>query len=177
MKGSELQRTRQIGEYLVAAKLMEKGWYATTFTGNVPLFDIVAANDKGETVKVQVKTAKTGSWFLDIKKFVEIRFDSTNRSQEMGEMVKLPFDLYYVFVKIDFEDIMKSKFYVIPAERFQSFLVERYRGWLQSIGGKRSVNPESTHSALWESDIQDFKDNWGILSSVVNYHREVNTEK
>jgi len=167
MKGSEMQRTRQIGEYLVAAKLMEKGWYATTFTGNVPLFDIVATNDLGKTIKVQVKTVKTGDWQFDMKHFVEIKIDSTNRSQEMGEMVKLPSDLYYVFVKIDSENIMSSNFYVISAGDFQSFLVDRYQEYLQSIEGKRPSNPESTHSALEENEIKDFKDNWGILSRAI----------
>jgi len=169
MKGSEIQRTRQIGEYLVAAKLMENGWYATTFTGNLPLFDIIAINDKGETIKVQVKTIKTGFWQFDIKKFVEVRFDSASLTQELGENVKLPSDLYYVFVKIDSEDIMRSNFYVIPARDFQHYLVEGYRKWLHGIGGKRPCNPKSTHCAVleWEmvENFKDSKDNWVILSS------------
>ena len=34
--------TKQIGEYLVAAELGRQGLIATTFTGNVPDFDILA---------------------------------------------------------------------------------------------------------------------------------------
>jgi len=162
MKGSDTQRTRQIGEYLVAARLMKKGWNATTFTGNLPLIDIVAINDRGETIKVQVKTIKTGDWQFDIQKFVEMKFDDANGSQEMGEMIRQPFDFYYVFVKLDSEDIMKSRFYVIPSKLFQTFLVKRYREWLREIDGKRPRNPQSTHSALSESELEEFKDNWEL---------------
>jgi hypothetical protein len=34
--------TKQTGEYLVAAELSRRGFIATTFTGNVPHYDIVA---------------------------------------------------------------------------------------------------------------------------------------
>jgi hypothetical protein len=168
-KGAERQRTKQIGEYLVAAKLMEKGWQAVTFSGNMPSFDILATKDEGKAIKVQVKTNRKGDWQLDISKFVEMTFDKANGTQEMGESVKLPSDLYFVLVKMDSHDIMRSNFYVIPARTFQGFLVERYREGLESIEGKRPINPESTHLALSERELienlGDSKDNWGILDS------------
>jgi hypothetical protein len=41
--------TKQTGEYLVAAELSRRGYIATTFTGNVPDYDIVAVDDQGAT--------------------------------------------------------------------------------------------------------------------------------
>ena len=39
--------TKQAGEYLVAAELSRRGYIATTFTGNVPDYDIIAVDDSG----------------------------------------------------------------------------------------------------------------------------------
>ena len=47
--------TKQTGEYLVAAELSRRGFIATTFTGNVPSYDIVAVGRGGNTALVQVK--------------------------------------------------------------------------------------------------------------------------
>lgn len=37
----------QTGEYLVAAELSRRGFIATTFTGNVPHYDIIASDETG----------------------------------------------------------------------------------------------------------------------------------
>jgi hypothetical protein len=44
-RGSKL--VGQAGEYLVAAELSRRGLISTTFTGNVPHYDIVASNEAG----------------------------------------------------------------------------------------------------------------------------------
>jgi len=60
----------QTGEYLVAAELSRRGLIATTFTGNVPDYDIVASDQKGIHVSVQVKASRSSCWqFGDITRF------------------------------------------------------------------------------------------------------------
>jgi Holliday junction resolvase-like predicted endonuclease len=60
----------QTGEYLVAAELSRLGYIATTFTGNVPDYDIIASNKMGKHVSVQVKTSSGSSWqFGDISRY------------------------------------------------------------------------------------------------------------
>jgi len=44
-----MQLTKQVGEYLVAAEVCRRGLIATTFTGNVPHYDIIASNTTGGT--------------------------------------------------------------------------------------------------------------------------------
>ncbi len=44
--GRNTQLTRQIGEYLAAAELGRRNWVATTFTGSLPGFDILAIDDQ-----------------------------------------------------------------------------------------------------------------------------------
>jgi hypothetical protein len=44
--GCSTQITKQVGEYLVAAEICRRGFIATTFTGNVPHYDI-ASDERG----------------------------------------------------------------------------------------------------------------------------------
>ena len=44
--GRDMQLTKMIGEYLVCAELCRRGLLATTFTGNVPEFDILATDKR-----------------------------------------------------------------------------------------------------------------------------------
>ena len=53
--GREVQLTKQVGEYLVAAELSRRGLLTATFAGNVPAYDIVATGGRGQTALVQVK--------------------------------------------------------------------------------------------------------------------------
>lgn len=60
------------GEYLVAAALSRRGLIATTFTGNVPHYDIIASDESGRHVSVQVEASRSSSWqFGDISRFCE----------------------------------------------------------------------------------------------------------
>jgi len=54
----------QAGEYLVAAELARRGLIATTFTGNVPDYDIIASSENGKCLLIQVKTIRGGSFQL-----------------------------------------------------------------------------------------------------------------
>jgi len=65
----------QTGEYLVAAELSRHGYIATTFTGNVPDYDIIASNEIGKHVSVQVKASRSSSWqFGDISRYCRVSF-------------------------------------------------------------------------------------------------------
>ncbi len=48
--GRATKLTGQVGEYLVAAELARRGLIATTFTGNVPHYDIIASDERGRHV-------------------------------------------------------------------------------------------------------------------------------
>ena len=45
--GRQVQLTKQVGEYLVAAELSRRGLLTATFAGNVPDYDIVATGGRG----------------------------------------------------------------------------------------------------------------------------------
>ena len=71
--GRQVQLTKQVGEYLVAAELSRRGLLTATFAGNVPDYDIVATGGRGQTALVQVKAIAGPSWQFDIRTFVDVR--------------------------------------------------------------------------------------------------------
>ena len=60
--GRQVQLTKHVGEYLVAAELSRRGLLTATFAGNVPDYDIVATGSRGQTALVQVKAIAGPSW-------------------------------------------------------------------------------------------------------------------
>ena len=66
----------QKGEYLVAAELSRRGLIATTFTGNVPNYDIIASGDAGRQVSVEVKTSRGATWqFGNMTRYCDVTLD------------------------------------------------------------------------------------------------------
>src|SRR5713101_4231514 len=78
--GRSIQLAKQVGEYLVASELCRRALIATTFTGNVPHYDIVALDARGNHLAIQVKTIRRGDWQLDADNFLDITFDGTRQS-------------------------------------------------------------------------------------------------
>jgi hypothetical protein len=71
--GRANQLTKQVGEYLVAAELCRINLIATTFTGSVPHYDIVASNPKGRSAFIQVKAIRSSSWQFDIRQYADFK--------------------------------------------------------------------------------------------------------
>ncbi|MCC7354232.1 MAG: hypothetical protein IT330_10780 [Anaerolineae bacterium] len=153
--GRSTQLTKQIGEYLVAAELGRRGFIATTFTGNVPDFDILAIDETGRAFAVQVKTIQGGAWQFDIRTFLHVEI--TDDTQIVKEKVASPYgDMICVFVKIG--DQHKDEFYIFRWRELQDHFSANYKG------GKRPRNPRSFHCAVWPKDLIRFKDNWSLIS-------------
>ena len=64
--GRSLQLTKQVGEYLVAAELCRRKLIATTFTGNVPDYDIVAISGGGESILFQINVPFPHAHLIEI---------------------------------------------------------------------------------------------------------------
>lgn len=151
----------QTGEYLVAAELSRRGLIATTFTGNVPHYDIIASDETGRHVSVQVKAGRKGSWqFSDITRFCEITFDG--RRQIVGEPKPCPVRrLVLVFVRI--EEDGNDRFYILTWQRLRDLLIKRHKAYLQRHDGVRPQRWDSLHSAIPEGDLRPYLDKWGTV--------------
>ena len=126
--GRDNQLTKQTGEYLVAAELCRRGFIATTFTGNVPHYDIIASNASGRHQAIQVKAIKRGSWQFDSRAFADIQLDA--KKQVIGRLVEAPYpDLVCVFVRLRSQ--AADEFYILTWADLQKIAIGGHRRYLE----------------------------------------------
>ena len=160
--GRQVQLTKQVGEYLVAAELSRRGLLTATFAGNVPAYDIVATGSRGQTALVQVKAIAGPSWQFDIRTFTDVRCQAG--AQTMGQPTTPPAgDLICVFVRL--QKYGADRFYVLRWPELQRVLVNGYRAYLARHGGRRPKRADSFHTALRETHIEPFLDNWALFDA------------
>jgi hypothetical protein len=151
----------QTGEYLVAAELSRRGYVATTFTGNVPDYDIIASNEKGKHVSVQVKAGSGSSWqFGDISRYFEISYKG--RHQIVGRPKKCPVQrLVVVFVAIGAKE--DDRFYILTWRALRNLLMMGHKAYLASHGGMRPKKWDSLHGAILENVLTPHLDRWDVV--------------
>jgi hypothetical protein len=161
--GRSNQLIKQIGEYLVACELARRGLLVATFSGNVPDFDLIATDLRGSSCPIQVKTIRGGAWQFSIDKFAEIRFDGYK--QLIGDKKPLPIPQLVCVCVLAGEKYGEDQFFVLEWSRMQEILIANYTRWLDSHGGVRPRKPDSLHCSIVESDLQEYKNNWSLISS------------
>lgn len=146
------------GEYLVAAELCRRGLIATTFTGNVPFYDIIASDEIGRNVAVQVKASSKGSWQVsDVTNYFEVAINETR--QIVGKPKSCPIKrLIMVFVVVDSEG--EDRFYILTWEEFRNILLKSHKEYLATHNGIRPKKWNSLHAAIKEDLLKDYQDNW-----------------
>lgn len=151
----------QTGEYLVAAELSRRGLIATTFTGNVPHYDIIASNERGKLVSVQVKASRGSSWqFGDITRFCEISFKG--KRQIVGGPKPCPVQrLVVVFVVIGANG--EDRYYILTWRTLRDLIVKGHKAYLARRNGMRAEKWDSLHSAITEKTLKPHKDKWEII--------------
>lgn len=149
------------GEYLVAAELSRRGLIATTFTGNVPHYDIIASDAVGHHVSVQVKASKGGSWqFSNITNFCEITF--AGKRQIVGKGKPTPIKrLVFVFVCI--EDDGDDRFFVLTWRQLRDILIRQHIAYLKKHNGERPKRWDSLHAGLVETNLYPYRDRWDTV--------------
>ena len=151
----------QTGEYLVAAELSRRGYIATTFTGNVPDYDIIASNERGKHVSVQVKASSGSSWqFGDISRYCQIDFKG--RHQIVGRPKHCPVQhLVVVFVVLGAK--RADKFYVLTWKALRNLLIKHHKAFLAAHGGARPKKWDSLHCAIQENVLTPHLDKWDVV--------------
>ena len=161
--GRDMQLTKMVGEYLVSAELCRRGLLATTFTGNVPDFDIIATNKNLVSIPVQVKTSAKGDWMLRADFFLDINYDEKTKTQRITGMKNLGENLLYVFVKLKDNDVDKDQFYILRAKDLQRIIFNNYDEYLTKHRGRRPKNSKSMHTAIRLEDISGYQNNWNLF--------------
>ena len=137
--GKQIQSTGQAGEYLVAAEICRRGFIASTFTGNVPDYDIVAVNENGKILPIQVKAIRGKSWQFNAGKFLDIELKGTQQTvrKSLNEPIK---DLICVFVIL--RQYGDDEFFIFTWKDLRSIIKKNYPS-----PRVRPKNPKSLHCA------------------------------
>ncbi len=165
-KGRNNKLAGQIGEYLVCAELGRRDLIATPFSGNVPAFDILAADDLCRTVPIQVKASRSDNWPSDARNWMNISLDPKTKVQKNLGPIKIQNpDLIFVFVAIAPPDAgCKDRFFILTKQQLQGICIKMYSTWMDGIGWKRPRTPDSYDCRHRISDMQTYENNWRLIS-------------
>lgn len=162
--GREMQLTKQTGEFLVCSELCRRGFISTSFNGNVPEFDILSIDNNYLTRPIQVKTIRRGNWQFDADRFLNISKTGKkpNIKQDVIGLKKLP-DENLIFVFVNLISYGKDEFFIIKSVDLQEKMCKKYKERLAKFNGIRPKDSESTHMAINQEDLAEYKDNWKII--------------
>ena len=162
--GRNTKITGATGEYLVAAELSRRGLIATTFTGNVPDYDIVATDSEFRSVLVQVKAISGTSWQFDFRRFAEVTLEG--KRQVYHRPMKMKRDVVCVMVVL--ADYGSDRFYVLRWTDLRKIIIKGHRAFLDRHEGIRPKKFDSFHCAIREEALVDYKDNWGLVYEMLS---------
>lgn len=155
------QISKQIGEALVIAELGKRKCIATSFSGNVPYFDIVAINPKNKIRLIQVKAKNGGDWQLTIDKFWKI--ECKDEWQIRGDPTNIP-NLSYIFVNLG----LQNGFFICSANKVAELFAQNYFDDFYNglPARKRKLNAKGKpvfHCKIKHSGLTTYENNWDII--------------
>lgn len=163
-RGRENKLAGQIGEYLVCAELGRRGLIATPFSGNVPTFDVLAADAQLRTVPIQVKASRSDNWPSRANYWMDIQVDETGMQVFRGPRAIENPDLIYVCVAIA-PPGGRDRFFVLTRADVQRVCIAGYCRFMERHGWRRPRSPRSFDNRYSISSIAEFEDNWELILS------------
>jgi hypothetical protein len=152
----------QIGEFLACAELGKRGLIATPFSGNVPHFDILIADENMQTLPIQVKASMSPSWPTQSTEWMDLSFDHTDQVQiyHGPKAISHP-DLIYVNVFI--QQDAKDRFFIFTKQQLQRAVIRDFSAWMIKNNWKRPKNWLSTDARYSLESIQEYENNWSLI--------------
>lgn len=169
-KGRSNKLAGQIGEFLVCAELGKRGYIATSFTGNVPEFDLIVADDNLKTVPIQVKSSRGDNWPTKANLWIDIEIDDENKKQiDHGNTVISNPDLIYVCVAIgDPDKNERDRFFILKKKDIQTICSTGYRKWMDTKNWKRPRNYKSLDNRYDINALVPYENNWSLIEEQIN---------
>ena len=164
MSGRNNSLAKQVGEHLVCAELGRRGFIATPFAGNVPAFDVLAADEQCRTVPIQVKATRGYKWPSNTTGWMNLEHDSATGVQRYHGPVTLANpELIYVCVVIAAAGA-RDRYFVMTQADVQRAVITAYSRWMDGHGWKRPRKSDSIHCVYTIADIEQYEDNWELIA-------------
>lgn len=164
MAGRSNSLAKQIGEHLVCAELGRRGFIATPFAGNVPAFDILAADEQCRTVPIQVKATRGNNWLSNAQAWMNLELDPDTGVQHYhGPAALANPELIYVCVVIAAPG-GRDRFFVLTQADLQRVVIAEYSQFMKGHGWKRPRKSGSFHCTYTVAGIEQLEDNWGLIA-------------
>jgi len=155
--------TGQIGEYLACAELGRKGLIATSFTGNVPEYDLLVCDSQLNTLPVQIKTSRGTSWPSRANKWLDIEIDDVNRKQINHGEIDISFpELIYISIALGAEQ-SSDRFFICTKRQIQQAFIKSYCDWMDPNDWKRPRNYKSFDNRCQIKHIENYENNWQLI--------------
>lgn len=164
MTGRSNSLAKQVGEHLVCAELGRRGFLATPFAGNMPTFDLLAADERCRTVPIQVKATRGHKWPTDIRLWMRLEYDpQTGVQRYLGPTTLTNPELIYVCVVIAAPG-GRDRFFVLTQADVQRVIIAAYSCWMEGHGWKRPRKSDSFHCVYTVAGVETFEDNWNLIA-------------
>ena len=161
--GHAIKLTAQIGEYLACAELGRRGLIATTFTGNVPEYDLLVCNESLQTIPVQVKTSRGASWPSRADFWLDIEVDEATKKQvNRGPRAIQHPDLIYICIALGTAN-GTDRFFICEKADIQRACIASYTRWMEPKGWIRPENFRSLDNRYGVEDLLQFENNWSLI--------------
>ena len=153
----------RLAEHLVCAELSRLGLIATTFTHNVPVYDVLATNEECRTVPIQVKATRDKYWRTSATDWMNINRIKEEQIQKFeGRKELSPLNPVWVCVAIG-EHRVDDLFFIMTQYKLQEILIKNYTQELDRLGGKRPKNWEAVDCWWSTEDVGIYRDNWQTI--------------
>jgi Holliday junction resolvase-like predicted endonuclease len=153
--------TGTAGEYLVASELCRRGFITTTFTRNMPEFDILAIKENIH-FKIQVKTVTSGEWSLNAKTYLNFNDEKFKKGvQEVIDKKSCNKNDFFVFVRLS--NYGEDQFFVIPKKELINIIHFGYSNYVNERNGIQKINPKTTHTGIPIKDLKIYENKWDVL--------------
>ena len=163
-KNFSTQLSGQIGENILVAELGRRGIVATTFSGNVPVIDVLAYKNK-KSIPIQVKVQRKGSLSVKAEDYLQIEFDG-NIQIVKGKKRDIDRELIFAIIIIG-KNFGDDKFYICKQGFIQDIIYKNHSNFLKKHHGIRPRNPSSTHCSYYEKDLINMKNNWELIENAL----------
>ncbi|MDL2344110.1 hypothetical protein QOL99_08090 [Deinococcus sp. MIMF12] len=161
--------TGQIGEFLVCAELgRQLDLVATPFAGNVPIFDLLVADEGCRSIPVQVKAARGLQWPTRADAWLHLEVVG-ERQVDHGDRVLEHPGLIYVYVAIASKTPdttgARDRFFILTQQDVQNIIGPAYRAYMdgRKTPWHRPRNPASFDARLDATQLQPYENNWQLV--------------